>query len=200
MRILVVGGTGTIGAAVAAALAADHEVVAAGHSRGEYRVDIASNDSIERLFEEAGRFDAVVSCAGKAAFKKLDELTDAEFEFSLNNKLMGQINLVRLGLSHVRDGGSFTLTSGILAQEPTPGSAAISMVNSGLEGFVRAAALQLPRGVRVNVVSPPWISETLEKMGRDPSAGVPAAAVAKAYRESVEGSRSGVVLDARRYA
>jgi NAD(P)-dependent dehydrogenase (short-subunit alcohol dehydrogenase family) len=200
LRVLVVGGTGTIGSAVATALGRDHRVVVAGHSRGDHNVDIVSNTSIQRLFDEVGRFDALVSCAGKAAFKPLDQLTDAEFELSLGNKLMGQINLVRLGLTHIEDGGSFTLTSGILAQEPTTASAAISMVNAGLEGFVRAAALQLPRGVRINVVSPPWISETLERMGRDPSGGLPAAAVAKAYRHSVEGGPTGEVLDARQFA
>ena len=137
--------------------------------------------------------------AGKAAFAGLEDLTDAGFELSVSNKLMGQVNLVRLGLARVRDGGSFTLTSGVLAAEPTPGSAAISLVNAGVEAFARAAALEMPRGTRINVVSPPWVAETLQAMGRDPSAGLPAAKVASAYVESVEGRRNGEVLDARRF-
>jgi len=110
-----------------------------------------------------------VCAAGKAAFAGLEDLTDAGFELSVSNKLMGQVNLVRLGLARVRDGGSFTLTSGVLAAEPTPGSAAISLVNAGVEAFARAAALEMPRGTRINVVSPPWVAETLQAMGRDPS-------------------------------
>lgn len=200
MRILVVGGTGTIGAAVVALLAGEHEVVAAGRNRGNERVDIASTSSILTLLERVGPVDALVSCAGRAAWRPLEQLTDEDFEFSLGNKLMGQVNLVRLGLPSVRDGGSITLTSGVLAQDPTPGSAAISLVNSGVEGFVRAAALEAPRGVRVNVVSPPWVSETLEAMGRDPAGGLPAYTVARAYQESVTGRRNGEVIDARAFA
>jgi NAD(P)-dependent dehydrogenase (short-subunit alcohol dehydrogenase family) len=107
---------------------------------------------------------------------------------------------VRLGLESVSDGGSFTLTSGILAQEPAPGGAALSLVNAGLEGFTRAAALDLPRGVRINVVSPPWVSETLIAMGRDPAEGLPAATVARAYLASLEQDMQGQVLDVRRFA
>ena len=110
---------------------------------------------------------------------------------------MGQVNLVLLGLRHMQDQGSFTLTSGVLAQEPMPGSAAISLVNAGLEGFVRAAALEMPRGIRINVVSPPWIKETLQAMGWDASGGMPADRVAAAYVESLESRRSGEVIDAR---
>ena len=157
-------------------------------------MDISSRDSIARLYEAIGVFDALVCAAGQAAFAGLKDLTDADFELSLSNKLMGQVNLVRLGLVRARDGGSFTLTSGVLAAEPTPGSAAISLVNAGVEAFARAAALEMPRGTRINVVSPPWVAETLQAMGRDPSAGLPAAKVASAYVESVEGRRNGEVL------
>lgn len=200
MRVLVIGGTGTIGSAVVEALAADHDVIPVGSTSGEEQVDLASPDSIRQLFDGVGPVDAVVSCAGKAAFSPLDQLSEADFQLSLGNKLMGQVNLVRLGLPHVQDGGSFTLTSGVLAAEPSPGSAAISLVNAGLEGFARAAALELPRGIRINVVSPPWVSETLASMGQDPSEGLPAAQVATAYLESVHGNASGEVLDARDYA
>ena len=200
MKVMVVGGTGTIGSAVVRLLAAEHEVVAVGGSSGELRVDIAAPDTIRRLFEQVGRVDAVVSCAGQAAFRPLEQLSEEDLRFSLGNKLMGQANLVRLGMEHVADGGSFTLTSGVLAQEPMPGSAAISLVNAGLEGFARAAALEAPRGIRVNVVSPPWVSETLTAMGMDPSGGLPADTVALAYREAVSGVGNGEVLDARRFA
>jgi NAD(P)-dependent dehydrogenase (short-subunit alcohol dehydrogenase family) len=107
---------------------------------------------------------------------------------------MGQVNLVRYGFDAMRDGGSFTLTSGVLAQTPMVGSGAVSLVNAGLEGFARAAALEAPRGIRVNVVSPPWVTETLIAFKMDPAGGLPAAEVARAYVASIEGKQSGVVL------
>lgn len=197
MRVIVIGASGTIGKAVVEALADRHEIVRAGRRSGDHQVDIASKESIERFFSEAGPFDALISAAGDARFRPLDSLTDEDFSFSLSNKLMGQVNLVRAGLQHVRDGGSFTVTSGLLARYPAPGSAAITLVNAGLEGFARVAALEAPRGIRVNVVSPTWVSETLVAMGRDGSGGLPAATVARAYVESVEGTRTGEILDAR---
>ena len=108
---------------------------------------------------------------------------------------MGQVNLVRFGLGHVADGGSFTLTAGYLARSPMPGATAISLVNAGLEGFVRGAALDLPRRIRVNVVSPPWVTETLEALHRDPSDGLPAAVVARSYVQSVTGTQTGAVIE-----
>lgn len=197
MRIIVIGGTGTIGSAVADDLEADHEVLRVGRSGGERRADITSRGSLERLYREVGDVGAVVCAAGEASFGELEELDEEDFDLGLRSKLMGQVDVVRVGMDHVADGGSFTLTSGVLAAEPIPGSAAISPVNAGVEAFARAAALELERGLRVNVVSPPWVAETLEEMGRDPSEGMPAAEVARAYRAAVEGEMSGQVLDAR---
>ena len=197
MKAIVIGASGTIGKAVVEALSARHEVVKVAHTRGDYHVDLASKDSIRQLFERVAPFDAMVSAAGAAKFGPLETLNDEDFTSSLSNKLMGQVNLVRVGMKYINEGGSFTLTSGVLASEPMPGSAAISLVNAGLEGFARAAALELPRGVRINVVSPPWVSETLAAMGQDSSTGMPAAQVAAAYVESVESRRTGEVLDAR---
>jgi len=195
MRILVVGATGTIGQAVVAALKPRHEVVAASRTKSALKVDLASRASIENLFRSAGPVDAVVCAAGDARFKPLAQLSDEDFQFCLANKLMGQVNLVRVGLSHVNDRGSITVTSGVLARNPMPGSAAISLVNAGLEGFVRGAALEAPRGIRVNVVSPPWVTETLKAFGMDPTPGQPAAAVAQLYVGSVEGRASGATLE-----
>lgn len=199
MKIVVIGASGTIGSEVVRTLSARHEIIQVGRSTGEYQVDLMSKESIQRLFEAVATCDAVVSAAGQAKFGPLEALTDEDFQFSLANKLMGQVNLVRVGLPYVSDGGSFTLTTGILAQNPMPGSAAISLVNAGVEGFMRAAALEAPRGIRVNVVSPPWISETLVAMGQDGAGGMPAEQVAKAYVESVESQRTGEVLDAQQF-
>lgn len=200
MRVIVVGGTGTIGSAVVAALLPRHEVVVAGRKTGAVSVDLALPESIRAMFQTVGKFDAVVSAAGQAKFGSLDDLTDADYLFSFSNKLMGQANLVRIGRQFIADGGSLTLTTGVLGQEPIKGSASISMVNAGLEGFVRAAALELPRGIRVNVVSPPWVTETLVARKMDPSPGMSAARVAQAYLASVEGTMTGQTLDPRTLA
>ena len=197
MRVVVVGGTGTIGSAVVKALSARHDVVPVGHKTGAFHVDLASPDSITALFKAIGTCDAVVSTAGIAKFAGLDELTYDDYFIGLKNKLMGQANMVRIGAQFVSDCGSFTLTSGVLSREPMKGSASISMVNAGLEGFVRAAALELPRGIRINVVSPPWVTETLLARGMDQSIGMPAGRVAQAYLAGIEGTMTGQVIDPR---
>lgn len=196
MRILLVGATGTIGSAVAAALSERHEVISASRSKSEHKVDLADPGSIRKMYQEVGRVDAVICAAGLAKFGPLASLSEDDFQFCLSNKLMGQVNLVRLGFDSVSDAGSFTLTSGVLAQHPMVGSAAISLVNAGLEGFTRAAALEAPRGIRVNVVSPPWVTETLVALGMDTSQGTLAATVAQAYVQALEGSQNGEVIPA----
>lgn len=201
MKIIVVGATGTIGTAVVTLLKQKHQVITVSRSSGDYRADITNKASVEASLVEIGKVDAIVSTVGSAVFKPLFELTDADFENSLHDKLMGQVNIVRVGSCHVMPGGSITLTSGVLAAEPVPGSAAISLVNAGLEGFGRAASLELQGiKVRLNMVSPPWVRETLVALSMDPFAGMPADEVAKAYQQSVEGSATGYIIDARQSA
>lgn len=199
MKIVVIGATGTIGKAVADALAGRHEVVRASR-HGVVKADIEDAASIERLFATVKDVDAVVCCAGSAAFKPLAALTDEDFQLGLRSKLMGQVNVVRVAMRHLRDGGSITLTSGVLAREPMPGASAISLVNAGVEAFAGGAALELPRRLRVNVVSPPWITETLVALKMDPKGGIPAAVCARAYVAAVEGTETGATLDARAHA
>jgi NAD(P)-dependent dehydrogenase (short-subunit alcohol dehydrogenase family) len=199
MRIVVVGVTGTIGRAVKSALAPRHEIVGASR-KTQPPLDLDDAASIRAFFQAVGSVDAVVSCAGNAAFKPFAQLSDADYALSLGSKLMGQVNLVRIAMAHVRDGGSITLTSGVLARDPMPGSGAVSLVNAALEGFTRAAALEAPRKIRVNVVSPPWISETLTQLGMDPKQGISAEANARAYVEAVEGKATGQVIDAAKFA
>src|SRR5437667_3556960 len=194
MRILLIGATGTIGKAIAAALGRRHEVLLASRQQARLQFDIADPASIRGLYAKVGKVGAVISAAGEARFKPLDELSDAGFRFSLDSKLMGQVNVVRYGLGSVADNGSITLTIGILAQQPTRGSGAMSLVNAGLEGFARAAALEAPRGIRINVVTPPWVTETLPALGMPLQGGLPAATVAQTYVGSVEGPATGQVI------
>jgi NAD(P)-dependent dehydrogenase (short-subunit alcohol dehydrogenase family) len=198
MKIVVVGSTGTIGLAVVRALSGRHEVI--GVSRhGQPAVDLGDGASIAALFRTVTGVDAVICCAGGAAFKPLAALTDQDFTASLQDKLMGQVRLVREALPQLRDGGSVTVTSGVLAQRPMAGGAAYALVNAAVEGFARVAALEAPRGVRVNVVSPPWVEETLQKLKMPPQPGsLPASAVARAYVVAVEGKHQGEVLDPAR--
>ena len=171
-----------------------HELVLASRQQAHEKVDLSDPASIRALYKRVGKLDAVVSAAGEAKFSPLAKLTDDDFAFSLKSKLMGQVNLVRYGIDSVNDGGSFTLTSGVLASQPMIGSGAVSLVNSGIEGFTRAAALEAPRGIRVNIISPPWITETLIAFKMDPTGGMPAADVARAYVDSIEGKQSGHVI------
>lgn len=202
MQILLIGSTGTIGSAVEQALRAQgHDVIGANYGDADnYPIDFASKASITALLEKVGQVDAIVSTAGLARFGALLELSDADFALGLGNKLMGQVNLLREGFAYLKDGGSITLTSGALAHSPMPGSAAISPVNAAIEGFVRAAALELPRGLRVNAASPVFVTETAIAMGMPTAHTLSAATTAKTYLAAVEGRMSGQVLDARDYA
>ncbi len=194
MRVVVVGATGTIGRAVVEALK-DHDVIALSRHSSPVAVDITDRQSVAAMYQQISGIDAVICAAGSARFKPLEQLSDDDFAFSMANKLMGQVHVVLAGLAHLNDKGSFTLTSGILAKNPMPGSGAISLVNAGLEGFARAAALEAPRGIRVNIVSPPWVTETLQAMGLETKEGLPAATVACAYLESVNGAQTGIVIE-----
>lgn len=194
MRILLVGASGTIGAAIVKALPRSHELLLAGRSRAPLAVDIADPESIRHLLSTIGRLDALVCAAGQARFRPLAALRDADLRFSIDNKLLGQVNLIRHGLSHLREAGSITVTGGQLARRPMPGGAAVSLVNAALEGFVRAAALEAPHRIRINLVSPPRVASPMEAGAPGASAGVSAEAVAQAYLRSLEGSMTGEII------
>jgi len=196
MKVVVIGATGTIGRVVVQAIGNRHEVIPVSFSKSAITADISDKASIARMFGKVGKVDAVISSAGLAKFGSITSLTDEDYALGLENKLMGQVNLVRVGMDHVNDNGSFTLTSGILSRRPMKGSSAISLVNAALEGFCRAAALEMPRGIRINVVSPNWVIDTLKALKMDPSMGTPAEVVAHAYVKALENTMNGEVLDA----
>ena len=194
-KIVVIGATGTVGQAVSAALKARHEVIEVGATRGQYRVDSTDPASIERLFSEIGKVDGIVTATGKLHFGPLPEMSVEQFWVGLRDKLMGQINVVLGAQRYVNDGGSFTLTSGIVGDEPIREGANATTVNLALEGFVRGAAIELPRGIRINVVSPTVLTEALGAYapyfrGFEP---VTAERAAQAYLRSVEGAQTGRV-------
>jgi len=195
VRIMIVGGTGTIGSAVAEALSPRHEVVRVGARGGDLQVDLADKASIGALYRAAGPLDAVVSAAGISRFGPLEDLDDEDFAFSIRSKLMGNVNLLRLGLGPVRHGGSFTFTSGDLSRSPQREGAVAGMVGAGLESFAQAAALELAGRYRVNVVSPRAVRETREALGLDPSPGMPVAELATYYTRAVEGDMTGQILE-----
>ena len=199
MKIILIGATGTIGQKVHERLQENHEVIPVGFKDGDYQVDIADKDSIQKLFDQVGEVDAVISTTGLSAFGALDELTDEQFSLGWNNKLMGQINILRVGQSFVREGGVILLTSGMLANEPIPGSASTSAANGALNSFVNAASLELGDKLRINAVSPVFVKETMEMMGMDSSDGMSAGDTAKAYQAALEGSMTGKVIDVRNY-
>ncbi len=193
MRILLIGASGTIGRAVHQLMGVSHEMITAGRSGGDLKVDISSPDSIQAMYREAGEVDAVVCAAGSTYFGTLQDMTPEQNEISIMSKLRGQINLVLLGLHHVRDHGSFTLTTGIVMDDPIRGGASAAMANGAVQAFVRAAALDMPRGLRINNVSPNVVAESAAKYDAFfPGFGsVPVSKVAQAFRKSIEGGQTG---------
>lgn len=193
MKILLIGANGTVGSAVERELAPRHEIIRIGRNSGDEHVDISDSASIRRLFERTGRFDALVCAAGNVNFVPLKEMTEADFTLGLQDKLMGQVNLLLIGQQFANDGASFTLTSGILSEEPILSGVSASLVNGAIDAFVRAAAIELPRGMRVNSVSANVLLEAMDKYAPyfRGSRPVPAADVALAYARSVEGLHTG---------
>ncbi|WP_028453965.1 short chain dehydrogenase [Chitinilyticum litopenaei] len=195
MDILLIGANGTIGKAVATELGQRHRVISAGGNSGDEHVDLTDLASVEALFARVGPVDAVAIAAGNLHFGPLAEFTPEQYAIGLNDKLMGQVNVVLAGQKVLRDGGSFTLISGVLSDDPITYGSSASMVNAALEGFARSAAIELPRGLRINVVSPTVLTESLEGYGPyfRGFESVPAARVALAYSKSVEGAQTGQV-------
>ncbi|GAA1410319.1 short chain dehydrogenase [Kitasatospora putterlickiae] len=189
MKILVIGATGTVGRAVVSALEASHDVVKASRG-GPVKADLEDPSSLDALFDDVPDLDAVVCCAASGPLVDLASAEDGEIAAGVQGKLLGQVALARRAARRLRDGGSITLTGGTFST-PLAGGSLGALINAGLEGFVRNAAAELPRGLRINLISPGWITETLESLGMDPAGGTPASEVARAYAEAVEGDAQG---------
>jgi NAD(P)-dependent dehydrogenase (short-subunit alcohol dehydrogenase family) len=194
MRVLIVSATGLLGSEVVRLLSPEHQVIGASRKGLDLSVDLTDKASIVSMYQQLGTIDAVICTAGAAKFAPLESLTDEDFAFSLANKLMGRVNLVRCSVGHVAQGGSLTLTGGILAQTPNDWKRGREHRECRSRGVRQVGALELQGKARVNVVSPGWVSETLAAMGQARSAGVPAAAVAQAYKRSLVEDITGQVI------
>jgi NAD(P)-dependent dehydrogenase (short-subunit alcohol dehydrogenase family) len=198
MRVLIVGASGTIGKAVAKELKKlDIEVLLASKSSSEYQVDLSSTSSIIELYNKVGPVDAVVCTPKGAHFKKTSEMAKEDYEEAFKVKLLGQIDLVLNGISYLNEGGSFTLTSGIIKTVTVPKASCASTINGGIEGFVKIAAFELPKQMRLNVVSPNLLKESQEKY-KDLFVGfdaISAERAALAYVRSIAGVMNGEVIE-----
>jgi len=193
MKIVVVGASGTLGKALVEHFGQENELVQVAKSQGEYRLDITDGNSIKALFERVGKVDAIVSVTGNLHFGALEEMTAQNFSLGLNDKLLGQVNLALIGQHYLNKGGSITLTSGIVSEEPIIGGCNATTVNAAIEGFVRAAAIELNNGMRINAVSPSVVTESLDVYGPffPGYESVSAKRVAMAFQRSLEGPLSG---------
>lgn len=195
MKIIVVGATGTIGQAVVKELECRHEVIKAGFSSGDLTVDIRDINSIEAMFKKVDSVDAVVLSTGKVHFDDFMQMNSNDYNLGLEDKLMGQVNTVLVGRNYLNEGGSFTLTSGVLSEDPIRYGSSASMVNGALNAFVIAAAIEMPNKQRINCVSPTVVTEAMDSYGGYfrgfESVGV--GRVALAYSKSVEGLQTGKI-------
>ncbi len=196
MKIIVIGGNGTLGSAVVRELRSRHQVLVVGKNHGDLLCDVTSESSIQEMYRKAGAFDAVVCAAGQVVFDDFEQMSSAKYAVGLQDKLMGQVNVVLIGSSLIADRGSFTLISGIINRSPIPKGSSAAMVNGAIEGFVQAAAIELPRGIRINCVSPTVLTESMKVYAPffRGFVSVPAAVAALAFSKSVEGLQTGQIF------
>lgn len=159
MKIIVIGAGGAIGKIITPALGLHHEVITVGRSSGTIVADISSSLSLKNLFEQVANVDAVICVAGDSVTDHLFSMNEDKYGIGIGQKLMAQINLVLIGAKYLNDNGSFTLISGKMGEKPAKGSSGKAVANGGVNSFVLAAAQEMPRGIRLNVVSPSKISD-----------------------------------------
>ena len=196
MKILIIGGNGTIGRRVSSYFLSDNEVLIAGRTSGDIIVDIVNSESISSMFEKVGKVDAIICIAGEAKWANFNDLSEEDYYIGLKSKLMGQVNVVRIGQQYLNPGGSITLSTGILADDPVVMTTSAAMVNGGIHSFVKAVALEIENGIRVNVVSLGMVEDAYVKYkgyfpGHNP---IPTNKVVNAYARSVLGKNNGEVI------
>jgi len=196
MKILIIGGNGTIGKRVVSHFQENNEIIIAGRTSGDVTVDIADSNSIKSMFDKTGKLDAIICIAGEAKWADFNQLSEEDYYIGLQSKLMGQVNLVRIGQNYLNPNGSVTLSTGILADDPVAQTTSAAMVNGGIHSFVKAVALEIENGVRVNVVSSGMVEDAYEKYkdafpGHNP---IPMEKVVRGYIRSVDGKGNGEII------
>jgi NAD(P)-dependent dehydrogenase (short-subunit alcohol dehydrogenase family) len=196
MRVIIVGATGAVGKTAVDALSNRHEIIRVGKASGDVQMDIEDKGSIQAMYQQVGKVDAVVSAVGQVHFGAVEEMTSAQFMTGIHQKLLPQVNLVLEGFDYVNDGGSFTLTSGVTNRDPIPGGSCAAATNGALDGFVRGAAVDMPRGIRINAVSPEVLEACRAKYDGffRGHRHVSDKAVGLAFSKAVEGCLTGQVL------
>jgi NAD(P)-dependent dehydrogenase (short-subunit alcohol dehydrogenase family) len=196
MRILVVGAEGTVGKAAILGLSKNHEIIKAGRKSGDVNVDVMDEISVTAMYQKIGKVDAVVACTGHSYFGPVTEMSPSQFQDGLKDKVMGQVNLVLLGMSHMNDGGSFTLVSGILSRDPIRQGANAAACDGALDAFVIGAAIEMPRGIRINAISPGLLVDAAQKYDGYFPGHVPVSneRIAFAFAKSVEGAVNGQII------
>lgn len=196
MKIIIVGAEGDVGKAACKELGQRHEIIKAGRSSGDIQVDLTNRASIEAMYAKISNVDAVVATAGEVHFGPLSEHTEETFMLGLQHKVMGQINLVLAGLDIVNKNGSFTLTSGVLDRDPIKMGTGAATANGALGGFVVGAAIEMPHGLRINVVSPGLLDVSAKRYGAwfPGHESVSTKRVGLAFAKSVEGANTGKVI------
>lgn len=196
MKILVIGGSGTIGKRVASHLNQKHDIIIAGRNSGDFQVDITKVESIRELLESIPSLDSIICTAGEAKWDDFKDLTEEDHYIGIRSKLMGQVNLVRIAQDFLKSRGSITLSTGILADDPVIKTTSAALVNGAIHSFVKAVALEIENEIRVNVVSSGVVEDAYEKYrdffpGHNP---IPMAKVVNAYVRSVEGKGNGEII------
>ncbi len=196
MKLLIIGGNGTIGKKVSERLSKKHEVLIAGRNSGDVTVDFSDSSSIKTMFENIGKLDGIICIAGDAKWDKFESLSEDDFYIGIKSKLMGQVNTVRIGKHYLNQGGSITLSTGILADDPVDMTTSAAMVNGAIHSFVKAVDLELENGIRINVICSDLVEDSYEKYkdyfpGNTP---VPMHKIVDGYVKSVEGKISGRII------
>lgn len=196
MKILIIGGNGTIGKKVVSHFKEKNEIIIGGRTNGDVIVDIANSKSIKSMFEKIGKIDAIICIAGEAKWENFNKLTEDDYYIGLKSKLMGQVNLVRIGQHFLKPNGSITLSTGILADDPVVKTTSAAMVNGAIHSFVKAVTLEIENGIRVNVVSSGMVEDAYKKYkdyfpGHNP---IPMKKVINGYVRSVYGKGNGEII------
>lgn len=195
MKIIIIGASGTMGKHLTSAFEKEYEVIKAAIKGGDIQVDITSPESIENMYKQVGAFDALISTAGPTYVGPWEKMSDTEFRKGVDGKMMGQINLVLIGQYYINPKGSFTLITGALTHEPQKNFANASAANGAVEGFVRAAAIELENGIRINAVSPTVIENSPQYFPFFPGdIPVTMQQLEYGFRKSVFGANTGQII------